>query len=348
MTFALVAALLALGLALLAAELGLRLFDVRPGRVNPGYLQFGYPDGIPTLDEDGVAGENQRSRYPLFGPDPELFWKALPDTEFTNGQGFRAELDTRERKPEGTIRILFIGDSCVFLGKPVYPEIVEQRLGERLAGRRVEAINASVPGYTSFQGRKLIGRLERYQPDYVAVSFGWNDHWPAQGGLSDAEQWAVGNGPRLLGLWHAYRAKLRETPQSRVSLAEFEANLDAIRTTVESFGAVPVFLTAPTGFVEGALPDWAFRYFPKNYGMDEAAVRGIPAQHEAYVNAVRRVGARGRALLVDAAAGLRASGADPGTLFRTDQIHLRTAGHEQVADLVVEALTARIAERPQD
>ena len=46
----------------------------------------------------------------------------------------------------------------------------------RAGGRRFEVMNAGVAGYSSHQGvLRFLQEVDRYQPDLVLVSFGWND-----------------------------------------------------------------------------------------------------------------------------------------------------------------------------
>jgi lysophospholipase L1-like esterase len=318
---------------LLLAEAGLRLAGFHPGRVNTGYLQFGYSTGIPTFDEDGVLKEGPPpARVRLFGPDPFLLWTPLPDTPYTNSQGFRGSGEYTEEKPGGVVRVLYLGDSCTFFGDPVYPEIVRGSLAARLPGRRIECINASVPGYTSVQGERRWERLSNWKPDVVVVYFGWNDHWPARGGLTDRDQFAIASGPRLLGMVRALRGRWRSGRLVRVPLDDFEATLTAMRVKIERAGAVPYFITAPTGFRAGAMPPWAYGFYSQFYGMSREAVDAIPSLHGAYADAVRRVASGGHAVLVDAEREL--AGNDPTLLYRNDQIHLRTPGHEAIASLL--------------
>jgi lysophospholipase L1-like esterase len=329
-------------LAAAVAEIALRLAHFTPGQVNSGYLQFGYQSGIPTFDEDGVRGHGPPVRVRLFQPDPEVLWVPIPDTELTNSQGFRGRTEFDETKTPETLRVLFIGDSCTFLGDPVYPEIVQQQLAQQFPGRRVECINASSPGYSSFQGAKLLQRLRRWQPDAVVVYFGWNDHWPAQGGLTDQLQYSLGHDLRILGLIRAVRAQRSQEPTNRVPLDDFAANLAAMRDTIASWKALPLFITAPTGFRRAAMPPKSYPFFEQVYHMDKAAVDSIPEQHQTYADAVRRVAATPPAVLVDAAADFAASGLSAIQVFRKDQIHLRAPGHERVAKLVSEALAAHL------
>jgi lysophospholipase L1-like esterase len=321
------------------AELGLRLAGFQPGRVNAGYLQFGYRTGIPTFDEDGLLSEGQPLRLQLFGADPDLLWVPLPGTPYTNSRGFRGREEYPLGKPAGALRVLYIGDSVGFLGDPPYPAVVDSLLQVRFPGRPIECINASVPGYTIVQGRRRWERLAAYRPDMVVVYFGWNDHWPARGGLTDSDQFALAHGPRLLGLLRGLRGRWRSAPPNRVPLPEFEATLTALRDEIMQAGALPLLVTAPTGYRTGAMSEWAVRFFSEFYGMTPAAVAAVPAVHEAYADAVRRVARGGRAVLVDAAQEMADD--DPLVTYRTDQIHLRQAGHQRLASLLAKAIARR-------
>ncbi|MDD5255175.1 MAG: SGNH/GDSL hydrolase family protein [Candidatus Omnitrophica bacterium] len=127
----------------------------------------------------GIAG-NAALEYPtLFMKDSDLFWKMAPSTGETNSEGFR----DREFSPEkeaGVFRIVCMGDSVTF-GWPVpidetYPNILERFMRERFAGRKIEVINAGVPGYTSFQGLMLLEKkVLGYRPDLLIVYYGIND-----------------------------------------------------------------------------------------------------------------------------------------------------------------------------
>jgi lysophospholipase L1-like esterase len=123
--------------------------------------------------------------------DAELFWrlgrgKRLPDTSWpirgliANAAGLREDHEIPKGKDPKVTRILFLGDSCTFgfgaLHDETFVEKTEQLLKARFPGTEVEAINAGVPGYTLFQGWRLL-ELEglEYQPDLIVVNFGWND-----------------------------------------------------------------------------------------------------------------------------------------------------------------------------
>jgi lysophospholipase L1-like esterase len=138
--------------------------------------------------------------------DPLLFWKLRPGldklrvqgrvkekrvdfTVSTNSFGLRSpEIEAKQ----GRFRILAIGDSCTFgLGvddHETWPAKLEQLLNQRFSGG-VEVINAGVPGYSSYQGRRFLKTAGLdLQPDLVIVSFGFNDAdvWSSRTDLATA------------------------------------------------------------------------------------------------------------------------------------------------------------------
>ncbi|MFH1379983.1 MAG: GDSL-type esterase/lipase family protein [bacterium] len=123
--------------------------------------------------------------YPYMEFDPVLFWKlksnmyvANPLVQ-TNSLGFRGSEFSLQKDPD-TIRIVCYGDSITFgyqlpQGES-YVQMLENILKEKFPSRKIEVINAGVPGYTSRQG------LVRYQyygkelnPDIITVCYGAND-----------------------------------------------------------------------------------------------------------------------------------------------------------------------------
>ncbi|MDD5255895.1 MAG: GDSL-type esterase/lipase family protein [Candidatus Omnitrophica bacterium] len=127
----------------------------------------------------GIAG-NAALEYPtLFMKDSDLFWRMAPATEETNSEGFR-DRDFSPDKETGVFRVVCMGDSITF-GWPVpidetYPNMLEYLLAERFKDKKIEVINAGVPGYTSFQGlMQLEKKILGYSPDLIIVYYGVND-----------------------------------------------------------------------------------------------------------------------------------------------------------------------------
>ena len=137
---------------------------------------------------------------------PLLGWVLPPSSEsFTidapvsvNALGLR-DREIEARKPEGTRRILCLGDSFTFaLGvrlEDLYVKQLERRLASEGGALRIEVINAGVAGYNTRQ--ELITLLTlgmSLDPDLVVVGFYWNDLVGNEEPLPDLERT-----PRLAG-----------------------------------------------------------------------------------------------------------------------------------------------------
>lgn len=130
---------------------------------------------------------SQGERTTLFERDPELGWRMRPgitarwfDTAIeVNAKGLRGP-ELPYPKPEGTQRILWLGDS-VAIGfrleswRESFPYLVEAAL-EHTPGRQIETVNGAVDGYSPWQHAAWLEREgHRYDPDLVIVCFVLND-----------------------------------------------------------------------------------------------------------------------------------------------------------------------------
>ncbi len=217
---------------------------------------------------------NRALDYPdVFMKDADLFWRLRPNrtitSRFFEGKTYHINaLGLRGREVSETTsgcRILALGNSCTFGWGVSLEETYTAQLETMLTGR-CEVINAGVPGYSSFQGRRFFQRhLVGLQPDIVLILFAWNDHWAAAGQISDKQQQlpppAILTAQNALSRFHSYRLlkKLllgaierhpdstwdRSQPVYRVGLTDFADNLVAICRSVREVGATPVLLTSP-------------------------------------------------------------------------------------------------------
>jgi lysophospholipase L1-like esterase len=96
-----------------------------------------------------------------------------------NSLGFRGP-EIVVPKPEGVFRIVAIGDSVTW-GPPIdewtYPAVLEQHLAPWVldeCGKRLEVVNAGVPGYNFERVLKRIDEYLAVEPDLVTVYLGWN------------------------------------------------------------------------------------------------------------------------------------------------------------------------------
>ncbi len=205
----------------------------------------------------------------LLTSDSDRFWRLSPnsrlpdsDTEtrgpffgvIANGQGFREDHEIPRQKPAGETRLLFLGDSCTFgygvACHETYVEQCEQALERSHPERPFECINAGVPGYTVYQGwRVLESEGDWIRPDVVVVCFGFNDRaeWD---GLSDLEHFKqqppgwMSSSQLLTRTWllgHPASPRLAQTP--RVSAEDYRALLIRIRQTTRRLGAHLVLIS---------------------------------------------------------------------------------------------------------
>jgi lysophospholipase L1-like esterase len=165
------------------AEGTLRLAGFSYQRVTT-YLEFNYP-------RPGFLKA-------FFEIDPDLLYRIRPTVK---QRGIhltwqpRFDLKIRDPrifgpKPPGYLRVVALGDSSTYgVNTPdPWPKLLQQRLDSGPAAGRVEVLNLGVPGYTLFQGRRVLEtRGRRLEPDVVVIYFGWNDHILALG-YTDAEQ----------------------------------------------------------------------------------------------------------------------------------------------------------------
>jgi len=105
--------------------------------------------------------------------DPEIGYRLNPDKPGINDQSMK-EAEVVVPKPAGTTRIIVLGDSLPFGGNPGFVDLLKERFRSNPS---IEILNASTPGYTTYQELKF---LERYilplEPDLVVLIYCMNDN----------------------------------------------------------------------------------------------------------------------------------------------------------------------------
>jgi len=142
----------------------------------------------------------QRGRFQL-SENPKLGYEPIPMTYSGNlsllhhYRGSSNRLGFRDRdhvltKPDGTYRILVLGDSIadgIFVPEygDTFPALMEGFLQE--AGHSVEVINMSVSGYNTSQEVEILkAKGIQFQPDMVLVAYCLNDIMRVDGGILEA------------------------------------------------------------------------------------------------------------------------------------------------------------------
>ena len=121
----------------------------------------------------------------MYDVDPALNLRVLKagfdsSTIHINSLGFRGPEITRP-KPEGTVRIAFLGASTTFCGEvsgdaAVWPQKVTEQLRRDFPAVRFDFVNAGVPGYLVKSTRlNLKHKLAALQPDIIVVYHLTND-----------------------------------------------------------------------------------------------------------------------------------------------------------------------------
>ncbi len=333
------------------AELGLRVtgFQFHSG---PTYMRFGFPDPDTLLR--------------IFRPDSDLFWRLVSGFNFpgaeiegVNSSGFRGR-EFSKKKREGSIRIVCLGDSVTFGERASYPQRLQELLDSSVSGKRFEVINAGIPGYSSFQGRRLFQtRVLDLEPDLIIVLYGWNDHWLARG-FSDKEQRSVDENVaeiqffldrfRVYQFLNSIHRSIREELslyrrsvakesdlKYRVPLEDYRENLREVIELARDNGIKIFLLTAPSGAVEGEIPPYLQEMRFVKYP-DEL----IPL-HQSYNQVVRELAREKRVPLMDLA---RVFDKRRGEEFFDDPakeiIHPNEKGYQLIAREIFESVQGQL------
>lgn len=198
-----------------------------------------------------------------FVPDPDLMWAPRRSYPPFNEEGYRGQPVAR-RKPPGELRILAVGDSNTLGHSRSWANELATAFDPRvLARQQTTVVNASVYGYTSYQGRLRLEQFRDFQPDLVLISFGGNDAGPnvapdhafhTSGWNSLLDRWS--SRLRLAAFVRYARHRLAGPPRSqgtapavpRVSLDEYRDNLRAMIRRSQEMGARPILFTRPFAY----------------------------------------------------------------------------------------------------
>jgi hypothetical protein len=147
-----------------------------------------------------------------------------------SAEGFRAPRSYGRDKPDGTYRVLLLGDSQTFGQGVTYEQtwgaLLERELQRRAPERRVEVINTGVPAYNTVQEAAFFAAEGvEYHPDCAVVLFIGNDVQlseflldPEPGGLALDRSFAI-DALRDIA-WFLRRRFMVDTTGVRPSLLE--------------------------------------------------------------------------------------------------------------------------------
>jgi lysophospholipase L1-like esterase len=279
--------------------------------------------------------------FPFMRADAELLWALRPGYrgEFLgrpvsiNALGLRGA-DVAVGRSPGRRRVACFGDSITFGYGVADDETYAARLDALLSARGVEAVNAGVTGYTTYQVLRHLRRLApRVEMDVASFCVGWNDASSrpvddptyarrmraatALDGLARhvyLYRWAKGLYVNAM-MGRAEREWETGHLGNRVPPDQYRDNLAAIVSECRSRGIRPVFVGLP----RRRRPGESAPVPPHAAVLQETAARlGVP--------------------LVDVGdLGLEATSASNEAYF-IDNLHLSVAGHRYLADQLARSI----------
>lgn len=230
--------------------------------------------GATLVDVQGPRWVSASQRAELMVSHPTRLWALAPGQHRTERQsaaintlGLRGPSPTLPRSPQAQ-RALLLGDST-FFGHGVADAATmgaEAERALRADGLSIDVINASVPGYSSEQGRRLLDEQGwALEPTLLLVGYLWSDN--NVDGFKDADLMAtraltdgawLGRSRTYLLLATAL-SRLRDRPgprivswtatsafpdhgQRRVPLQRYAQNLDAMARAAASRGVAVAFV----------------------------------------------------------------------------------------------------------
>lgn len=269
-------------------------------------------------------------------------------------------------KPEGTIRLAFLGASTTFCAectpnRTTWPELVCASIARRFPAVRFDYINAAVPGYTTEHSLvNFEGRVKPLEPDVTVIYHGTNDLSSdtrllaqEQGIHTTAEDisWLA----RISVAWFLIEKNLTVRARQRratsaagrlrfdpASLSDaFRERLDRLVSRVGETGSIVALATFSTHVRRDQPPEQQLRACNTSlYYMPYMSVEGLLAGFEEYNRVIREVAVARNAVLIGSEHSIPG---DP-THF-ADSVHFNGTGARSMAERVATALAGSPAFR---
>jgi len=167
-------------LTLASTEGAFRLLGIRPEWLRPPEYVVVH-DETPGRQPDRLEADNPYTVVRgVYDGDPRGYFGPQAFVDYVHNSAGWRDSEHALVKPAGTFRILGLGDSYLW-GQGVRAEDVVlvklgRELGDHVAGREVETINAGIAGSNTVLQRDLLReRGLAYDPDLVIVHFCLND-----------------------------------------------------------------------------------------------------------------------------------------------------------------------------
>lgn len=290
-----------------------------------------------------------------------------------NSLGFRSP-ELASGRPD--LRLAFMGASTTFCAEvssneATWPHRVKERLNQAYPDRRIDYVNAGVPGYvveTTLQNWRQ--RVARLKPDIVVIYHATNDMAKdtralaqARGLIAQPKEAETSWLARHSMLWFLVEKNLAIRSAKQQAIAEDAPRLEALpddiaegfrlRLTrlvreVQASGAQVVLPTFAHRLRRSQNPEEQLKAAESAlYYMPYMSIAALLQGYEAYNQAIRQVARETGALLVEGELEIPGDG----THF-SDSVHFTDAGSARMAERVSPALLdsgllqARLARRP--
>ncbi len=310
-----------------AKQQAYKVYDYRGGwRLKPGYYRSG-PSGWEVLSE----------------PEPERGYEI-------NRHGFRGPMFPHA-KPDGEMRVMVVGDSCVFgvAGREgPWPAQAQRRFDELAGAQRVRVINAGIEGQSSVHSLMRLKRLLTFEPDWVVVGVAGNDLFienPADyldtTGRAYATAWEVmGEYPRERDIAKVVGGERRPMTLETFYPYSYAYHLHTIVQQCRQAGARPALMTLPCLFpadlsLAGETHRRKMHSPPFVTAGDMPAMRRL---YDCYNGAVQRVAAEAQADLIDGEGFFRRQFDDRRDVLFSDTCHPSVEGNVYLGRFVADTL----------
>lgn len=140
----------------------------------------------------------------------------LQSSKTVNQHGFISTPEIDVEKPEGVIRVVFLGGSSTagtganLADEDTWPWQVHEMLQQEYPERDIEFINGALSGYTTFESYgRLWSRLRFFSPDIIVVYHGWNEmYYFTDWAMNNVSNWRT----RSDGSWNFTSKSRRYEP----------------------------------------------------------------------------------------------------------------------------------------
>ncbi len=253
---------------------------------------------------------------------------------------------------ENTLRIIIAGCSITLgVGVSKYedtlPVQLQKALSPALPERKVEVLNHSIPGHSSYNGRKFVEtELEKFGADYLIIAYGWNDlsldilpdkspgkNWQPH----DISSPEIMRFCRTIMYFEKFRQraslvyKIRQVHKRRdlcrrVAIEDFRENIRVIQKECKKNGVTPILLTLPV-----------------RPGIYDRFLNTTKDLHNEYMEFKRSYAREENLILVDADS-LISFADSPNDYFvesRSDIMHLNNSGQKYITELIAGEILIR-------